>query len=126
MIGGTIALVAQQKSKAVMPPPRTSASGIVAESIAAVGGELALRGIRSIHLKATMERNALEQSERPRGHTSLSTIRWKSGAMRRSGDGNRSITCSLPCTSSSKQRWSQTESRRASPAIERSRAERKI
>lgn len=43
------------------------AKEVLAESIAAMGGESALRGIRSIQFTEMLDRNALEQSERPEG-----------------------------------------------------------
>jgi len=57
----------------VLPRPILPASGggaakeVLTESIAAMGGESALRGIRSIQFTETVDRNALEQSERPEG-----------------------------------------------------------
>ena len=51
-------------------PAATGAAGakdLVVESLRAMGGEEAVRGIRTIQLQSIMQRNALEQSERPEG-----------------------------------------------------------
>ena len=44
-----------------------SAQDLLHSAINAMGGEAALRGIRSVQFKALEQRNALEQSERPEG-----------------------------------------------------------
>jgi hypothetical protein len=46
---------------------RPSAQSVLQDSLRAMGGEEAVRGIRSIQFKAMLQRNALEQSERPEG-----------------------------------------------------------
>ena len=46
---------------------RSTAQDLLRDALHAMGGEEAVRGIRSLELKATVQRNALEQSERPEG-----------------------------------------------------------
>jgi hypothetical protein len=54
---------AEQKA----PATAALAQDVVRASLAAMGGEAAVGGIRTLQFKATLQRNALEQSERPEG-----------------------------------------------------------
>ena len=49
------------------PAPAGSAQDAVRAALSAMGGEDAIRGIHTLEIKSTMQRNALEQSERPEG-----------------------------------------------------------